>query len=299
MESLAEIRTLIAHHKGDHRLPSDMPELRLRHATAPTPPNNSVFDRAFVLVAQGKKRATLGDRVLHYGGGDFLLISVELPIVAQIIQATRSSPYLAFAMILRPATIASLLFEMKSAGHKPPPDPVGIAVSRAPSDLLDPIVRTLRLLDHPDDAPVLGPMLEREIVWRLLHGEQGWMVRQIGSAESSLAQISRAISWIRTHFADRFPIDEPARVAGMSPATFYRHFRAVTAMSPLQYQKHVRLQDARVRLLADHSDIASVGFAVGYESPSQFSREYSRLFGAPPGKDIERLRARPALAPMI
>jgi transcriptional regulator GlxA family with amidase domain len=149
----------------------------------------------------------------------------------------------------------------------------------------------LRLVDYSVDRAALAPMLEREILWRLLNGEQGWMVRQIGWADSSLSQIGRAIRWIREHFAENFRIDYPARVASMSPAKFYRRFRAVTAMSPLQYQKRIRLQQARMRLAADSSDVAGVGFAVGYDSPSQFSREYSRMFGAPPGKDVARLKS--------
>ncbi len=179
----------------------------------------------------------------------------------------------------------------RSRQSGPRPEKGGFAVSDAPPELLDPILRLLRLFDRPRDIAVLAPMLEREILWRLLNGEQGWMVRQIGTADSSLSQIARAIRWIRAHFAESFRIEEPAREAHMSVATFYRHFRAVTAMSPLQYRKRIRLQHARARLMADSHDVAGVGFAVGYESPSQFSPEYSRMFGAPPGEDGARLKA--------
>lgn len=276
---LDEIRRLIVRHAGDHQLPG-LPLLRLRHATAPTAPSTAVFDRAFVLVAQGEKRATLDEQILRYGAGDFLIASIELPVLAQIV---RAPPYLAFAMTLRPEVIAEL-------ASTAPPAPLGLAVGKAPPGLLDPIARMLRLLDHPEDVAVLGPMLEREILWRLLQTEQGAMLRQLGSADRGLG---RAIAFIRAHFAEKLAIADAARIAGMSEATFYRHFRAMTAMSPLQYQKHIRLQDARVRLLADAHDIAAVGYAVGYDSPSQFSREYARLFGAPPGRDVERLRGEP------
>ncbi len=190
---------------------------------------------------------------------------------------------------MKPATIATLLLEM-GASDRPAFEPAGFGVSDAPTELLESVVRVLRLLDRPRDAAVLGPMLEREILWRLLNGEQGAMVRQIGLADSRLSQVSRAIRWIRLHHAKRLRIEDLAEMAAMSASSFHRHFRAVTTMSPLQYQKLIRLQEARARLLADSEDVAAVGFSVGYESPSQFSREYSRLFGAPPGRDVARLR---------
>jgi AraC-like DNA-binding protein len=148
----------------------------------------------------------------------------------------------------------------------------------------------VRLLDRPADLPVLAPMIEREILWRLITGEQGATVRQIGLADSSLAYVSRAIRWIREHYADALRVDDLARLAGMSVSSFHRHFRAITAMTPIQFQKQIRLQEARVLLLARPDDVAGAGFAVGYESPSQFSREYRRFFGAPPGRDAVRLR---------
>jgi len=163
-------------------------------------------------------------------------------------------------------------------------------VRRAPADLVDCAVRLLRLLDQPRDAPVLRPLVEREILWRLLGGEQGGRVRQIGLADSRLAQVSHAIRHIRERYAQALSVDELAALAAMSVSSFHRHFRAVTAMTPIQFQKQIRLQEARARLLADAGDVAAVGFAVGYESASQFSREYSRMFGAPPGRDVARLR---------
>ncbi|KAB1947553.1 AraC family transcriptional regulator [Micromonospora sp. ALFpr18c] len=156
-------------------------------------------------------------------------------------------------------------------------------------ELLDAVVRLLRLLDRPDDQRVLWAGLERELVWRLLTGEQRGTVRQIGLADGNVVQIERAIRWIREHHADLFRVEDVARVAGMSVTSLHRHFRAVTTMTPIQFQKVVRLQQARARLLAEPGDVAAVGFAVGYESASQFSREYRRLFGLPPGQDAARL----------
>jgi len=159
------------------------------------------------------------------------------------------------------------------------------------------VARLLRLLDHPADVPVLAPLAEREILWRLLTGPHGGMVRQVGLAGSGLSHVSRAIRWIRENYAEPVRIPDLARLAGMSPSAFHRHFRAVTAMSPVQFQKCIRLQTARSLLVARPGDVAAVGHLVGYDSPSQFNREYRRLFGAPPGQDTARLRA--AIGPRV
>jgi transcriptional regulator GlxA family with amidase domain len=188
---------------------------------------------------------------------------------------------------LKPFAVASLLLESGTVGDRSARP--GIAASDAGPDLLDPIVRLLRLLDRPGDVPVLGPAIEREILWRLIMGEQGAMVRQPGLADSRLSQISRAVRWIRDHHAELLRIDDLARVVNMSATSFFRHFRAVTSLTPIQYQKQVRLQEARAKLLANAGDVAAVGYAVGYDSPSQFSREYRRQFGAPPGRDAAQL----------
>ena len=161
----------------------------------------------------------------------------------------------------------------------------------ASAELLDAIVRLLRLLDHPADQALLAPMIEREILWRLITGEQGETVRQLGLADSNLSHIARAIRWIREHRADAIRVEHLARMAQMSVSAFHRNFQAATAMSPIQFQKQIRLQEARLLLVARPDDVAGVGFAVGYDSASQFSREYRRQFGSPPGRDAARLRA--------
>jgi transcriptional regulator GlxA family with amidase domain len=204
-------------------------------------------------------------------------------------QASATEPFLGLGLRLKPDAIAALLLET-GAPRKPKTEPPGIAVSDLTDDLIDPVVRLLRLLDRPEDIPVLAPAIEREILWRLINGEQGAMMRQLGLADSRMAQIGRAIRWLRDHYAETIRIEELARVAGMSLTSFHRHFLGVTSLSPLQFQKQIRLQEARSRLLLSSQDVAAIGFAVGYESPSQFSREYRRLFGAPPGQDGERLR---------
>jgi AraC-like DNA-binding protein len=255
----------------------------------PTQAAHQVSEPGVAIVVQGAKQTVVGDQVFEYGEGDFIVNSVDLPISSHVVRASAARPYMSFRLPLDPGAIASLLLEAPGA-EELAAAPCAMGVHPASAELLEAAVRLLRLLDHPRDAPVLRPLIEREILWRLLCGEQGGRVRQIGLADSRLAQVSHAIRWIRQHYAEPVSVDELARLATMSVSSFHRHFRAVTAMTPIQFQKQIRLQEARTRLLADADNVAAIGFAVGYESPSQFNREYSRLFGAPPGRDIARLR---------
>lgn len=271
-----------------------MPGVWLRVSTVPTEPINGIYEPAFALVAQGRKRTVLNKQVFEYGTGEYLIVSVDLPIVGQVVSASEKEPYLAVALRLEPAAIAELL--LASATNISGTALAGLTVSAASEDLLDPIARLLRLLDNTNDATILGPMLEREILWRLLSGQQAATVRAIGLADSRLSHVSLAIRWIRAHFAETIRMEDLAEMASMGVSTFNRHFRAVTAMSPLQFQKRMRLHEARVRLIANDKDVATVGFEVGYGSPSQFSREYSRLFGLTPGKDSVRLRESPLVS---
>lgn len=289
MSSLAELRALIARHAVPGMPDTALPGVRATISRQPTEPVHHVTRPGFAIVAQGAKETIVGDRLFEYGEGDFIVTSVDLPICARIVRASAGKPYLACGLTLDPAAIASLLLETIGVDEGSPA-PCGYGVRRAPADLVDGTVRLLRLLDQPRDSAVLRPLVEREILWRLLSGEQGGRVRQIGLADSRLAQISHAIRRIRDGYAQALSVEELAAQAAMSVSSFHRHFRAVTAMTPIQFQKQIRLQEARARLLADAADVAAVGFAVGYESPSQFSREYSRLFGAPPGRDAARLR---------
>jgi AraC-like DNA-binding protein len=240
------------------------------------------------LVAQGAKCAVLGDRTYDYRAGQYLVVSVDLPVTGNYTQASAAEPFLGVGLMLEPAAVAELLLETegrdRSAAHP------GIAVSDASAELLDATVRMMRLLDHPAEVPVLAPLIKKEILWRLLTGPQGAMVSQIGLADSSLTHVGRAIRWIREHHSETLRIERLAQLAMMSPTSFHRHFRAVTAMTPVQYQKRIRLHEARLLLVDRTHDVATVGYLVGYESTSQFSREYRRQFGVPPGRDAERLR---------
>ena len=272
-----------------------MPSLILASESGPTLPCQVVVEPVLSLIAQGAKRVAVGNQSLDYRAGQFLVVSVDLPVEAYVVEATPALPYLGCGLILRPEAIASLLLESggpRTVGDDRP----GIAISDLSSDLVDSVVRLLRLLDRPSDVPILAAALEREILWRLIHGPQGAMVRQIGLADSRMSQIGRGVRWLRSHFAETVRIEELAEIAGMSVTSLHRHFRSITSMTPIQYQKQLRLQAARTRLMATREDVSEVGFAVGYDSPSQFSREYRRMFGKPPGQDGTDLRANPSRA---
>ncbi|GAB4050898.1 AraC family transcriptional regulator [Catellatospora paridis] len=255
-------------------------------------PAPSMTGSVMALIAQGAKRIALGDRVYEYGAGQYLVASVDLPVTGHFTKASFDRPALGFGLVLHPATVAELLLQA-APGDVPSPaagTPSALAVSDAPDELLDAVIRLLRLLDRPRDAAVLAPLIKREILWRLITGEQGSVVRQLGLADSSLTHVARAVRWIREHYAQAFRVEEVAQLAGMSVSAFYRNFQAVTAMSPIQFQKQIRLQEARLLLATNPSDVTGVGARVGYDSASQFSREYRRQFGAPPSQDAVRLR---------
>ncbi|MGW0082312.1 AraC family transcriptional regulator [Streptomyces sp. NPDC003393] len=245
------------------------------------------------VIAQGGKRLALGEHLYEYGPGQYLVTSVDLPVTGHVIDTGR--PTLGFGMTLAPADIAQLLLDAdpRDLPAPAPTAPAGIAVSQAPSELLDAIVRLLRLLDRPADHKILAPLIKREILWYLLRGEQGPAIRQLGLADSGLAHISRAVRQIREHYAESFRVEDLARTAGMSVSAFHRNFHAVTGMSPIQFHKRIRLQEARLLLAGRPSDVTGVAHTVGYVSPSQFSREYRRMFGTPPSQDVVRLRPEP------
>jgi AraC-like DNA-binding protein len=281
MRELDRLRELIARHAGEGLTPTALPGVSVLRATAVTAPLDDVTEPTLAVIAQGVKETELAGRSLRYGPGQFLIVPVELPVVGHIAQASPGEPLLAFVLRLRAEKIAALLAETTPAAT----GPVGIGVSAASPALLDAISRLLALLDTPGDAAVLGPGVEREVLWRLITGPRGTLVRQIGLADSHLAHLARAISWIRRHYDQTLRVEDLAALATMSVTSFHRHFRALTSMTPIQYQKQIRLHEARARLLAGPGDIAGTGFAVGYGSPSQFSREYRRMFGTPPSRD--------------
>jgi len=273
------LRDTIARHARGTRTATLIPGLELFRAQTPTMPIDCVYEPRLCIIVQGCKQVLLGKQIFEYDAKKFLIATVDLPVVGGVTEASPEYPYLSLSLSLDPARIAALLLEISTApsGHG---DPVGLVVSTLTDELLDPVGRLIALLDHPEDIPVLAPLIERELLYRLLQGEQGSLLRQIALADSYLSQIRRAVAWIRAHFAESFDIGKVAKIAGMSPSSFHRHFRAVTMMSPIQYRTRIRLQEARRRLMA-----------VGYDSPSQFSREYRRMFGVPPARDAARIRS--------
>ena len=293
-DSLKELCALIAQHCDGRRTSTAIPRVGLVRSDTPTLPMGVVYQPMLYIVAQGAKQALLGDNIVEYAAGQYLVVSVDLPITGSVIQASPEAPYLALSLELAPAVLADMLLSLPGTAQDAPLP--GLAVSPVTPDLLDAAVRLLRLLGRPADIPMLAPLAEREILYRLLTGAQAPMLRQIALAHSRMAQVGQAIGWIRSHFAEPLRIDDVAQRANMSASTFHRHFKAVTAMSPLQYQKQIRLQEARRLLLAGQADAASIGFTVGYESPSQFSREYARMYGQPPLRDAVRLRG---LGPLV
>jgi len=296
--SLDELRTLITRHALDGAT-TVLDGVLVSRVDEPGPPTASTSSTVMALIAQGAKRLALGDRVYEYRAGQYLVASVDLPITGHYFEATPAEPALGFGLRLRPSAVAALLLDTAAGefprGGRGTTAPSGIAVNDASDELVDAVVRLLRLLDHPRDLPVLAPMIEREILWRLITGAQGATVRQLGLADSSLTHVSRAVHWIRDHHAETIRVDDLARLSGMSVSAFHRNFQAVTAMSPIQFQKQIRLQEARLLLATHPDDVAGAGYTVGYESPSQFSREYRRQFGTSPSRDAARLRAPAAL----
>jgi AraC-like DNA-binding protein len=285
--SLDELRDLLERHARPD-LTTTIDGVRICKVDHTVSPESSMSGTVLAVVAQGGKRLALGDRVYDYGVGQYLVASVDLPVTGHSIDADPSHPTLAFGMTLEPAAIADLLLQAGPGNLPPSPAAAspGIAVSDAPDELLDVIVRLMRLLDRPPDRNALAPLVKREILWRLITGEQGDVVRQLGLADSSLTHIRRAVQWIRENYTRPFRVEEVAQLSGMSVSAFHRNFQAVTAMTPIQFQKHIRLQAARLLLANRPNDITSVG----YDSPAQFSREYRRQFGAPPSIDAVRMR---------
>lgn len=280
-----ELGTLINRHCHRDLTTTAYPRLTLSRSSVTTKLTSVMYHPLLCVVAQGRKRIFLGDEEFYYDPNCYLIASLDLPVSGQVIEA----PCLGMTLAIDPVALAALVLEM--------PPHVGertaskaLAVNPLEPELLDPILRLLRLLDRPEDLLTLAPLVEQEILYRLLRGPRGAMLRQMALPTSQLSQVSRAIHLIRQRYDQRIRVGELAKIAGMSPTSFHRHFRAVTTMSPLQFQKRVRLQEARQLLLSRDVNAAHVSLDVGYESASQFSREYRRLFGAPPGRDAAQAR---------
>ncbi len=273
-----------------HGRETPLPGVFLAVAEEPTGPLHGVYQPSLCVVLQGAKISRVGQRTYHYDAGKCLIASLDVPVRAEITTASKTRPYAAMIVNVDPAVVAELLIDHPTVGSGAEVTPEALAVHPLSSDLIDPLERLLALARRPRDIPVLAPMIQREIIWRLLNGPQAGMLCQVGLADSRVARIGKSIAWVRENFNEALSVPHLAMLAGMSPATFHRQFKAATAMTPVQFQKSLRLQEARRLLFSEGVDVAQVGFAIGYESPSQFSREYRRMFGAPPGRDAIQLR---------
>lgn len=293
MDRIAELSALIDRHvDGTVICSTAMPRVSLIRADAPSTPTPAVYEASLCIIAQGSKRVSIGEHSVVYDAAHYLLVSVDLPLVGHVLDASPERPYLCCKIDLDAAMLADLM--ASEGGGVVRTDLPVLGVYPGDPDLIDAACRLVGLLDRPDTIRALAPLIEREILYRLLTGPHGPMLRHVATAGSHLNQVSRAIAAIRRRFDAPIRIDDVAAEAGMSSSSLHAHFKAITRMTPLEYQKQLRLQEARRLMLTEGATANTAGFAVGYESPSQFSREYRRLFGAPPRADIERLHAAPA-----
>jgi AraC-like DNA-binding protein len=272
-----------------------LPNLTLWSSYGATPPTPVVYEPMLYFTLQGTKRMTVGERQLEHRPETFLLASIDVPVVCAVIDCTQEQPYLGVALRLHRAAVAALLADLSPGAERQPGEaqeelePMTLCPTTLAME--DALLRLVRLVEAPKDVPLLAPMIERELLYRALQSEHGRVLRQFAHADSRLSQIQRATTWLRAHLAEPVAVETLASLASMSVSSFHRHFKAVTGLSPLAYHKQMRLQEARRRLLAEPGAVASVAFSVGYESASQFSREYARQFGMPPARDAARLRA--------
>lgn len=269
---------------------SAIPGLTFFHHNNPTEPGIGLHEPSVCVVAQGAKKIHLEDETFIYDANNYLITSVHMPTIYQVISATPEEPYLGLLLKFDMRELSQLMIDSNLPAPRTKTIERAMATGEMTLPLLSAIQRLASLLDEPQSIPILAPMLHREIIFRLLNGEQGARLRKIASAGSSSHQVARAIDWLKGNFSEQLRVENLAEMANMSPSSFHSHFRSMTSLSPLQYQKHLRLQEARRIMLAENLDATSAAFRVGYESSSQFSREYSRLFGSPPLRDVSQLR---------
>ncbi len=292
MEKLSELAELVGRHAGPDYITDILSDIRLLRRTSTSEPLGGLAVPTFAVVVQGGKRTTVGDRIFDYRAGECLVVTLDVPVSAQITKASANEPFLGLELALNPHVLASLALETGLSSTTPEIGP-STAVVPLSDQLLDPLVRLLRLLSSPSDAVALRPAIEREIMWRLLTGAHAASVRRIGVTGGPVSRVVKAIEWLKQNFAEPVQVEELANRAGMSLTSFHRHFRRATSMTPIQYQKRVRLIHARTKLLSEQRSVASIGFEMGYGSISQFNREYRREFGSSPGVDVDTYRMSP------
>jgi AraC-like DNA-binding protein len=293
----AELAALLEQQTGtDGAHETAIPQLTLWRFSSPTEPAHVLMQPAVYVVVQGRKHATVGDTTYVYDPSQYLAVSLELPVVAHIAEASPDAPYLCMTLRVDARELAALIVETGRPAPGDEHDGRAIFVSSLRAPLLDALLRLVRLLDAPQDIPVLAPLILRELHFRLLQGEQHGRLAEMALGDGRLRRVAGAIRWIKEHYAEPLQIETLAKQVNMSASALHGHFKAVAGVSPIQYQKHLRLQEARRLLLSEGTSAEAVAYGVGYASPSQFSREYVRLFGQPPRRDAERMREpRPVL----
>ncbi|MDR6949656.1 AraC-like DNA-binding protein [Pseudomonas sp. 2957] len=291
MNSLSKLVDIVGRHVLDDGIHSTaIPGVSLIRSASPTMPMPVVYEPTLCLVAQGRKQAMLGTTVYVYDPAKYLIASVDLPVMGSVIEASEGVPYLCLALDLDTAVLSELALRHPLREESVSAPPAGVTLNDTTPELLDAAVRLAGLLDRPRDIEALAPLVIREMLYRLLTEKGNSIIRQMTQADSRLNQIAKAIAWLRSHYSEACRIDDLVSIAGMSRSSFHTHFKAITSMSPLEFRNQLRLQEARRLMVTEAVDAAEAGYAVGYESPSQFSRDYARLFGMPPAKDAWRLR---------
>lgn len=288
----AELARRIAFFIGkEENRTTEIPGMSLHRRTAPTPPCRTTYHPGILVVAQGSKQANLGRTTFTYGESSFILTAVDLPIVSWVAEATEEAPCLVLSLKLEMSMVREVLSREEIHVAEAPSGSPALSIGEATPEFLAACCRLVALLDHPSDIPFLSGLIQREIIYRILRGPAGARLRSVATLGDQGYRTAKAIAWIAANYAKPLIVEEVAQLAGMGVSTLHHHFRALTAMSPLQYQKQLRLQSARSLMLNNGLDAASAAFEVGYESPTQFSREYSRFFGQPPMRDIRNLRS--------
>jgi AraC-like DNA-binding protein len=290
MENQLNALRALAARAENRRTETGIPRVAMVQGAIPEHELSAIYEPMINLILQGSKSMTVGDRILHYCPANYFVMSIDLPAVGTVWPAATGEPYLAVALTLNPGIVASLLADLPETIPREHAMP-GFSVAAVTTELMDAWVRMLGLMDKPADIAALAPVYEREILFRVLQGPHGDMLREIATPDTAMARINRAIDLIRKDFAGPLPVETLAEKAAMSVSAFHRHFKAVTAMSPLQYQKRIRLLQARTLLTVAGKSVTTAAFEVGYESPTQFSREYARAFGMPPARDSSRIVA--------